>query len=108
AGSRALLPYQAVAFDLPTADQRMYRSLQEGLLEAERTRSISGRWPEVASLAIDGIPPFASDPTVKGPTYTWRLIQQGATVNYLGIAEGSSAPVWLLLIQEPQPGAPAG
>jgi hypothetical protein len=55
-----LLPYQAVIQNRPEADQRMFRELQEALLEAERLRSTDGAWPDVAALANQGIPPFTS------------------------------------------------
>jgi hypothetical protein len=101
-----LLPYQAYAFDLPSADQRMFRDLAEGVLEAERVRSTEGRWPETARLASEGIPPFFRDPTVKGPQYSWTLSQEGTVVNYLGVPDQPFARAWLILILEPEPGAP--
>ena len=79
---------------------------QEGLLEAEARRSADGRWPDASALARDGIPPFAIDPTDKAGPYDWRLIVNGAIVNYLGLPRSATAPPWLLLIQEPEPGAP--
>src|SRR5437868_3366251 len=53
-----LLPFQSLVRDAQDADQRMFRELQEGLLEAERIRGTTGRWPDAAALAADGIPPF--------------------------------------------------
>jgi len=106
ADKRNLLPFQALIQDRPPIDQRMFRELQEGLLEAERRRADRGVWPEVASLAADGIPPFALDPTAKGGRYDWRLLVTGTLINYLGMPQRSDAPAWLLLIQEPEPGAP--
>jgi hypothetical protein len=106
AGKRHLLPFQALIQDRPTTEQRMFRELQEGLLEAETRRADRGAWPEVSSLAADGIPPFAYDPTAKGGRYDWRLIASGTSINYLGIPQRSDAPAWLLLVQEPEPGAP--
>ena len=72
------------------------------LLEAERARAI-GAWPEVPSLAADGIPPFALDPTAKGGQYDWRLMVNGTFVNYLGLPQRRRT-AWLLLVQEPEPG----
>jgi hypothetical protein len=103
-----LLPFQRLAADRPAADQRMFRELQEGLIEAENARGATGRWPEVSKLASDGIPPFAPTPTSTGPSYTWRLLRSGAYVNYLGLPDRPDAPAWLVWIQEPQPGVPVG
>jgi hypothetical protein len=104
--TKHLLPFQRLIQDRPPIEQRMFRELQEGLLEAETRRASSGRWPEVTDLAGDGIPPFARDPTEKGGPYDWRLIVNGAFINYLGLPQRSGAPAWLLLVQEPEPGAP--
>ena len=60
----------------------------------------------VDSLAADGIPPFAPDPTAKTATYRWTLLRTGAIVNYLGIPDREGPPAWLVLVQEPQPGIP--
>jgi hypothetical protein len=106
AGKRHLLPFQTLIQDRPSAQQRMFRELQEGLLEAETRRADRGTWPAVSSLAADGIPPFASDPTEKGGRYDWRLIASGTYVNYLGLPQRPDNPAWLLLVQEPEPGAP--
>jgi hypothetical protein len=104
--NRHLLPFQALIQDRPSIEQRMFRELQEGLLEAEARRAERGTWPAVPSLAVDGIPPFALDPTAKGGQYDWRLIAAGAFVNYLGLPQRPGAPAWLVLVQEPEPGAP--
>jgi hypothetical protein len=101
-----LLPFQALVRDAPSADQRTFRELQEGLLEAERLRATTGRWPEAAALAAQGIPPFAADPTRKDVSYRWSTLQQGVTVNYVGIPSTPSADAWLLVILEPEAGAP--
>jgi hypothetical protein len=106
ASTRDLLPYQRLVSEAPSADQRVFRELQEGLLEAERVRGTTGRWPDVAALAADGIPPFAPDPTRAGVTYRWSLLVQGTVVNYVGIPTVSSAPAWLLVVVEPEAGAP--
>jgi hypothetical protein len=104
--TKHLLPFQTLIQNRPPIDQRMFRELQEGLLEAESRRGSSGTWPEVAALAADGIPPFALDPTAKGGRYDWRLTVNGAFVNYLGLPQQSGSPAWLVLVQEPEPGAP--
>jgi hypothetical protein len=101
-----LLPYQLLMRDRPATEQRMFRELQEGLLEAERIDSSTGNWPEPSVLAADGIPPFASDPTAKGARYTWTILKRGTYINYRGTPAVPDAPAWLLLIQEPTPDAP--
>src|SRR6186997_1090897 len=58
-----VLPYQKLIRDASQNEQRVYRELQEGLLEAERMRAETGRWPDVTALETEGIPPFAGDPT---------------------------------------------
>jgi hypothetical protein len=105
-GRRNFLPFQALVQDRAPAEQRMFRELQEGLLESEARRSANGTWPDVAALMGDGIPPFAPDPTVKGPRLAWDLIQSGPSVNYLGRPAQAGAPGWLVLVQEPDPGVP--
>jgi hypothetical protein len=101
---RDLLPYQTLVRDVPAIEQRVFRELQEGLLEAERVRSETGKWPEVAALAADGIPPFAADPTEKTPC-RWRMLSQGMFTNYFGVPSAQDAPAWLLVIREPELGS---
>jgi hypothetical protein len=100
-----LLPYQQLIRDASPAEQRIFRELQEGLLESERIRAQTGRWPDVKTLAGEGIPPFASDPTQKAD-YTWTSVRQDWAINYLGVPSDPSQPSWLLVILEPEPGAP--
>jgi hypothetical protein len=102
---RNLLPFQALIETRTSAEQRMFREIQEGLLEAEARRSTTGAWPAVAALAAEGVPPFAADPTTTG-TYRWRLDRAGMSITYLGIPNQPGMPAWLLLVQEPEPGAP--
>jgi hypothetical protein len=101
-----LLPFQSLARDASSVDQRTFRELREGLLEAERIRATTGTWPDVGRLAGDGIPPFAPDPTRKDVSYRWTTFVQNGTVNYLGIPSVSSASAWLLVVIEPESGAP--
>ena len=103
--ARNLLPFQKPIADRPSSEQRVFRELQEGLIEAEAARSSNGSWPAVPTLAESGIPPFAADPT-QHPAYAWALLQGGTLVNYLGIPKSGDAPAWLLLVQEPEAGAP--
>jgi hypothetical protein len=117
ARQRNLLPFQKLIADRPPDEQRMFRELQEGLLEAEAARATAGRWPATAALAADGIPPFGTDPTAR-LVYEWRLVKSGTIVNYLGLpkavlfpGEGAprvteAAPAWLVFVQEPAPGVP--
>jgi hypothetical protein len=101
-----LLPFQALVQDRPATEQRVFRELQEGLLEAELKRADTGGWPPVAQLAADGIPPFALDPTARDGSYDWRLMSSGIYINYLGLPKKSGGPAWLVLVLEPEPGVP--
>jgi uncharacterized protein DUF6162 len=101
-----LLPYQRWIRDASSREQRTFRELQEGLLEAERLRAQTGQWPDVATLASQGIPPFAADPTQK-VAYRWTSVRQDWAINYLGVPSDPAAPAWVLVILEPEPGAPA-
>jgi len=102
---RNLLPFQKLIADRAPDEQRMFRELQEGLLEAEAVRSATSAWPTPAALAESGVPPFAPDPTRRS-AYEWKQIQSGTFVNYLGIPKAGEQPGWLVLIQEPTPGVP--
>jgi hypothetical protein len=115
ASQRSLLPYQAFIRDRGPDEQRMFRELQVGLLEAETVRSMSGAWPTADALAADGVEPFALNPAVRGSRHSWRLLRDGRFVNYVGVPQQSTGagqsdraagPAWLLLIQEPDPAAP--
>lgn len=100
-----LLPYQSLVRDRPSSDQRMFRELQEGLLEAERVRSTTGGWPAPAALGEQSVPPFAPDPT-RPEKYAWTVTQHGTFVDYRATPAVTGLPAWLLLIQEPDKGAP--
>ncbi len=103
-GPRAgdLTPFQILFRDAAPPVQRTFREMQEGLIEAENVRAATKRWPDVATLAAQGIPPFAD----AASTYRWRLVQQGVYVSYLGTpAPASGSPAFLALIQEPEPGS---
>ncbi len=86
-----LLPYQRLIRDAAPAEQRIFRELQEGLLEAERIRAETGHWPDVTTLEGEGIPPFAPDPTRK-IEYKWTSVRQDWATNYLGVPSESSVP----------------
>jgi hypothetical protein len=99
-------PFERRFQDLPPADQRLFRALQEGVVEAERVRSTTGRWPGVEDLARAGVPPFARDPLdVAG--FAWQLVQTGAKVDYIGTPRaGSGREAFFAVIVEPDPGDP--
>lgn len=101
-GPRAgdLLPFQMLFRDAPPPVQRMYREMQEGLVEAENRRAATKLWPAVDTLAAQGIPPFA----LTRPRYRWSLVQDGVFVNYVGLPE-PDGPVFLALVQEPDSNA---
>lgn len=102
----ALLEFQILVRDLPAPEQRIYRQMAEGLVEAERIRGQTKEWPSVDVLAAQAIPPFASDPLDKDG-YTWRLLNDGVFFEYVGIpSASSSAPLFLMQLQEPDPGVP--
>jgi hypothetical protein len=108
AETRDLMPYQRLFRTLGGEDQRLFRELQEGLLETENVRSSTRRWPAPAALASQGIPPFAGGPARGGRRrYRWELRQEGLYVNYLGLPADRRDPAFLLLVQEPDPQAPA-
>jgi hypothetical protein len=108
AEGRDLLPYQRLFRTLDGEDQRLFRELQEGLIEAENVRSSARRWPAPAALAAQGIPPFADGPGRGGRRlYRWQLRQDGPIVNYLGLPADARDPALLVLVQEPDPQAPA-
>ena len=102
--SIALLPYQRLVREASPIEQRVFRELQEGLLEAERIRAATGGWPDAAALAAEGIPPFADDPTQK-VRYSWTSVRQDWVTNYLGVPADPTQPAWALVILEPEPGA---
>jgi hypothetical protein len=97
-GTRDLLPFQLRFRDAPPAVQRIYRELQEGVLEAERRRAATKAWPAVVTLTAEGIPPFV----LTRPPYHWALVRDGVFIDYLGLPD-ASGPAFLVLIQEPDP-----
>jgi len=102
-----LSPYQVRFADLAPSVQRVVRELQEGMQEAMRLRADEGRWPEVARLAAEGIPPFADDGVERGQR-RWSLAHERLAFQYLGTAAGPGAPSLLLTILEPGPGDTEG
>lgn len=104
--TKNLLPYQSLIQGHDAADQKMFRSLQVALLEAQNLRAADGRWPDVTAMAEQGIDPFAFDPTNRGARHSWQTLRNGLITNYLGIPDQEGAPAWLLVVQEPDPSAP--
>jgi hypothetical protein len=102
----AELPFERRFQDLEPSDQRLFRSLQEGLLEAEGERSRSGQWPPAEALAQRGIPPFAADP-IDRAHYRWRLLRKQNLINYLGApAPESGRRSFVVIITEPDAQSP--
>jgi hypothetical protein len=99
-------PFERRFQDLPSADQRLFRALQEGVVEAERVRSTAGRWPGVEDLARAGVPPFARDP-LDTAGFSWLFVQTGLKVDYVGTPRpGSGREAFFAVIVEPDPGDP--
>jgi len=98
----ALLPYQTLFRDLPSDEQRRFREMQEGALEAVRIRGESGSWPSVGALASDGVPPFARSATDRRPL-RWTLRRAGLVADYVGAAGEPGQPSFLIHVQEPDP-----
>ncbi len=102
----AAAPFERRFQDLPSESQRLYRALQEGVVEAERARSATGRWPGVEDLARAGVPPFARDP-LDTAGFTWRSVQTGTKVDYIGTPRPESGrEAMFAIIVEPEPGDP--
>ena len=93
-------PFDVRFSDMPSPEQRIFRGLQEGLLEAEAIRAKSGQWPTAEALAAEGVPPFAQDPIDKAH-FVWRKIQDTTLVNYVGSSAGRG---FIAIIVEPEPG----
>lgn len=104
AAAAAPSPFERRFADLAPADQRLYRAAQEGIAEAERRRSATGRWPTPEDLARDAVPPFAADP-IDHAGYTWTMRQTGTATNYVGTpAPASQREAFIILLVEPDPG----
>jgi hypothetical protein len=107
-GGQGRPPYQRPFAELAPPQQKMFRALAEGILEAETVRSSSHRWPPPAELAGAGIPPFAGDPTSRHTRWRWTLSQEGLLVNYLGLPSGGDPTAYLVVFLEPDPAVPHG
>jgi hypothetical protein len=98
--SSPLLPYQVLFKDQPSLDQRVFRHLGEGLLEAENLRASEGRWPSAARLSELGVPPFSVDP-IDPDAYRWESAIGPLSACYFGVPKASGRKSFLLLVQEP-------
>ena len=97
-------PFERRFPELGPDDQRMYRAIQEGIAEAERRRSATGRWPSADALAGEGVPPFAADPLDRA-RYAWSFVRTGPVVNYVGTpGPGSGRETFAVIVTEPDPG----
>jgi hypothetical protein len=102
-----LLPFQMLARDLVSADQAMFTTLKQSLLDAEAVRGSAGRWPDAAALATlpRNVPGAETLGSSEG--FTWRTQTQRAITHYVGLpAQDVSAPAWMIAIREPEPGVP--
>jgi len=104
ATARGILPFQVLFRDLPSETQRVFRSMQEGAVEAVSRRGASVDWPSVAELAREGIPPFAADPLDRSGL-RWELRNDGLLWQYVGVPARPGDPAYLVSIAEPAPEA---
>ncbi len=101
--STGVLPFQVLFRDLPAGEQRMFREMQEGVVEMLATGPSRGDWPSVAALEKQGIPPFAPDVLDKADTQ-WTLQRDRLLYEYVGIPSADvSAPAFMIMILEPDP-----
>lgn len=100
--AQALLPHQTLFRDLPSAEQRVFRALQEGATEALRARGASGSWPAVAALAEQGVPPFAAD-ALDRSGLRWELRSVALLYQYVGVPAHGASPAFMISIVEPEP-----
>lgn len=81
---------EVLFMNLGFEEQRAFRELQEGLVEAERLRADKGRWPSAEELRAEQIPPFAAG--------GYQSLENNVALNYAGV-RGES--LFLAVIQEP-------
>lgn len=104
ASSSAPSPFERRLTELSPEDQRLYRAIREGVVEAERRRSSTGRWLSADDLAREGVPPFAPDPIDRG-RFTWAFAKTGTAVNYVGTPAASAGrEAFIVIVTEPDPG----
>ena len=101
-----LLPFQVLIENRPSGDQRMFRDLQEGLIEAETRRTVTGRWPRGRGAGRRRR--AAVRPRSDGEGRALRLDARAERhVRQLSRhPRQPNAPAWLLLVLEPDPAAP--
>lgn len=111
---RNLLPYQALVRTLPESEQSVFRAIRSALPSIEADRGTTSRWPEASTLAelaargmerAGGVPLGPADAGSRAVLH-WERSQHATTVSYLGMPTDPAAPAWLVVIQEPEPGAP--
>lgn len=101
--SRALLPFQTLFRDLPSVEQRVFRALQEGVVEALRARGATGTWPTVDALAAQGVPPFAPD-VLDRSGLRWERRSTTFLYQYVGLpSDPGGMPAFMISIVEPEP-----
>jgi hypothetical protein len=106
AGVQAIAPHEVAFTQLDASAQRAYRAIDEGMLEARRARERSGRWPDSAWLASEGIPPFADDPLDAAQReWTSAASAEDRLQNYLGVPARADAQTWVVIITEADPAA---
>ena len=73
--SGRLLPFQMLVRDLVSADQAMFTTLKQSLLDAEAVRASAGRWPEAA--AVTTLPRNVPGAETVGSSegFTWRTLR---------------------------------
>jgi hypothetical protein len=98
----AVLAYQVLFRDLPGPEQRTFRAMQEGAMEAVASRGSGGTWPSVESMASDGIAPFAPDPLERSGL-RWTLRHDELLYQYIGIPSDAVAPAFMIFVLEPEP-----
>jgi uncharacterized protein DUF6162 len=102
ASGPAVLAYQVLFRDLPSPEQRIFRAMQEGALEAIAVRGSGKAWPSVETMAADGVAPFAPDPLDRSGL-RWTLRHDELLYQYIGIPSDARAPSFMIFALEPEP-----
>jgi hypothetical protein len=105
--SGRLLPYQMLVRDLVSSEQAMFGTLKQSLLDAERARTTTGRWPEAPAVTSLPRTTPGADASPVPAVYSWKRSAVGVVTHYVGLpGEDVSAAAWLIVIREPEPGVP--